>query len=84
MNEKFALTDEGNLDYYQGVEFEYPDDMNLVMHQRGYAEKLLEKFGMKDANPVKTQLTPGISLQDSPAEVDSELQRKYREIIGSL
>ena len=53
--------------------------MNLVMHQRGYAEKLLEKFGMKDANPVKTPLTPGIklSLQDSPDEVDPELQRKY-------
>ena len=47
MNEKIALTDGGNLDYYLGVEFEYPDDMNLVIHQRGYAEKLLEKFGMK-------------------------------------
>ena len=49
MNKKFALTDGGNLDYYLGVEFEDPDDMNLVMHQRGYAEKLLEKFGMKIA-----------------------------------
>ena len=41
---------------------------------------------MKDANPVKTPLTPGIklSLQDSPDEVDPELQRKYQEIIGSL
>ena len=53
--------------------------MNLDMHQRGYAEKLLEKFGMKDANPVKTLLTPGIklSIQDSPDEVDPELQRTY-------
>ena len=49
MNEKIALTDEGNLDYYLGVKFEYPDDMNLAMHQRGYAEKLLEKFGIKNA-----------------------------------
>ena len=40
---------------------------------------------MKDVNLVKTPLTPGIklSLQDSPDEVDPELQRKYREIIGS-
>ena len=53
MNEKFALTNGGNLDYYQGAEFEFPDDMNLVMHQRGYAENLLKKFGMKDANLVK-------------------------------
>ena len=68
MNEKIALKDGGDLDYYLGVKFEYPDDMNLVMHQRGYAEKLLEKFGMKNANPVKTPLTSGIklSLQDSP------------------
>ena len=53
--------------------------MNLVMHQRGYAEKLIEKLSMKVANQVKTLLTPGIklSLQDSPAEVDPELQRKY-------
>ena len=36
--------------------------------------------------PHKTLLTPGIKLssQDSSAEVDPELQRKYREIIGSL
>ena len=41
---------------------------------------------MKDANPVKTHLTPGIklSLQDSPDEVDPELQRNYQETIGSL
>ena len=41
---------------------------------------------MKDANPVTTPLTPGIklSLQDSPDEIDTELQRKYQEIIGSL
>ena len=41
---------------------------------------------MKQANPVKIPFTPGIklSLQDSPAEVDPELQRKYQEIIGSL
>ena len=44
MNEKIALTDGGNLDYYLGVEFEYPDDMNLVVHQRGYAEKLLKNL----------------------------------------
>ena len=63
MNEIFALTDGGNLDYYQGVEFEYPDDMNLVMRQRGYAENLLEKIGMKDANPVKTPFTPALGNQ---------------------
>ena len=41
---------------------------------------------MKDANQVKTLLTPGIKLssQDSPDEVDPELQRKYQGIIGSL
>ena len=38
MNKKYALTDEGNLDHYLGVNFEYPDDMNLVMYQRVYAE----------------------------------------------
>ena len=78
MNNFFAFIDGGNLDYYQGNEFEYPDVMNLVMHQRGYAEKLLKKFGMKDTNPVNTPLTPGIklSLQDSHDEVDSELQQK--------
>ena len=53
--------------------------MNSVVHQKGYAENLFEKFGMKDTNPVNTPLTPGIklSLQDSPDEVDPELQRKY-------
>ena len=40
----------------------------------------------KDVKTVNAPLTPGIklSLQDSPDEVDPELQRKYQEIIGSL
>ena len=37
MNGKIALADGENLDYHLGVKFEYPDEMILVVHQKGYA-----------------------------------------------
>ena len=83
---RFALTDEGKLEYYLGGELEYKDQNTLVLHQRGYIKKLLERFGMVDCNPKATPLDVdlNLSLLDCPDEVNTELHSKYRELIGSL
>ncbi len=83
---RFALTDEGKLEYYLGTEVEYKDANTLVLHQKGYIKKILARFGMENCNPKTTPLDVdlNLSLQDCPDEVDAELQHNYRELIGSL
>ena len=86
MNERFILTDQGQLEYYLGVEISRLDDNTLMLHQTAYAKKILNNFNMSDCNPVKTPLPRdmNLSLMDCPDEVDPKLQREYRAIVGSL
>ncbi len=86
MNKRFILTYQGELEYYLGVEVSKIDQNTLLLHQTGYAKKVLERFKMTDCKPVKTQLSRelNLSLMDSPDEVDPEIQSEYRAIVGSL
>ena len=86
MEELFALTDEGRLEYYLGVELEYKTATTLVLHQRAFVKKLLARFSMEDCNPKSTPLDVNLdlSLKDCPDVVDPVLQHRYRELIGSL
>jgi hypothetical protein len=56
MNKRFILTDEGELEYYLGVEVSKIDQNTLLLHQTGYAKKVLERFMMTDCKPVKTPM----------------------------
>ena len=86
MNERFILTDQGQLEYYLGVKISRLDDNTLMLHQTAYAKKILNNFNMSDCNPVKTPLPRdmNLSLMDCPDEVDPKLQREYRAIVRSL
>jgi len=42
---RFALTDEGRLEYYLGGELEYKDQNTLVLHQRGISRNFLNVSG---------------------------------------
>ncbi len=76
INKRFILTGQGELEYYLGVEASKIDQNTLLLHQTGYAKKVLERFKMIDCKPVKTPLSGdlNLSLMDSPDEVDPELQ----------
>ena len=76
MNKRFILTDQGELEYYLGVKVSQIDQNTLLLHQTGYAKKVLERFKMTDCKPVKTPLSRelNLSLMDSPDEVDPEIQ----------
>jgi hypothetical protein len=86
MKRKFVLTDQGELEYYLGVEVSKINESTLLLHQTGYAKKILERFKMSECKEVKTPLPRdlNLSLMDSPDEVDPILQSEYRAIIGSL
>ena len=86
MKSKFVLTDQGELEYYLGVEVSKIDENTLLLHQMGYDKKILERFKMTNCKEVKNPLQrdSNLSLMDSPDEVDPVLQSEYRTIIGSL
>jgi len=86
MNERFLLSDQGQLEYYLGVEISKLDDSNLLLHQTAYAQKVLMNFYMSECNSARTPLPRdlNLSLMDSPEEVDPKLQSMYRAIVGSL
>jgi hypothetical protein len=71
MKEKFATVDQGQLEYYLGVEISRPDDNTLFLHQTAYAKKILETFKMSDCKQLKTPLARNLNLSsmDSPDEV---------------
>jgi hypothetical protein len=48
MNKRFILIDQGELEYYLGVEVLKLDENTLLLHQTGYAKKVLERFKMTD------------------------------------
>ncbi len=86
MNERFILTDQGQLEYYLGVDISRLDDNTLLLHQAAYVKKILNNFNMSECHSVKTPLPRdlNLSLMDSPEEVDPKLQNMYRAIVGSL
>jgi hypothetical protein len=46
MSKRFILTDQGELEYYLGLEVSKIDQNTLLLHQTGYAKKVLERFKM--------------------------------------
>jgi hypothetical protein len=83
MNKRFVLSDQDHLEYYMGVEISHLDDKTLLLHQTGYAKKIISNFKMSECKPVKTPLPHdcNLSLMD---EVDPRVQGEYRAIVGSL
>jgi hypothetical protein len=45
MMDSFKMTDLGDARYYLGIELDYTED-GIYFHQKGYIEKLLDRFGM--------------------------------------
>jgi hypothetical protein len=85
MNKKFLLTDQGELEYYLGVEVSKIDE-NTLLHQTADAKKILERIKMTECKSVKMPLPrdSNLSLIDSPDEINPELQSVYSGIVGSL
>ena len=84
--ERFEHTNQGELDYYLGVEITLVNEFTLSLHQSSYVESVLETFKMQGCKPTSTPLPLNLdlSLKDSPDEVEPVLQAEYRAIVGSL
>lgn len=76
----FDMRDIGPLTFCLGINFEIKDGC-ITMSQQRFIKKLLEKFKMEDAKPVKTPAEVGLKLEKA-TNVQKDLP--YQSVIGSL
>jgi hypothetical protein len=82
MIQKFEMSMMGELKYFLGFQVKQLQDDTFIS-QTKYIQDILNKFGMKDAKPIKTPMgTNGhLDLNTGGKSVD---QKVYRSMIGSL
>jgi len=87
LRKSFSTKEFGEARRCLGLEFVRRDD-GYSIHQRGYIEEILTRFGMTDCKPVSTPMEPGSKLPRAKEQnmEDPEGSRKlpYRELVGSL
>ena len=88
LSSHFKMKDMGIMKRFLGLEIERSSFGDVIVSQKRYIERVLERFGMQDCKPPYTPLPTNIWLHkrdyypdnpDLPAD-----QTLYREIIGSL
>jgi hypothetical protein len=82
MIQKFEMSMMGELKYFLGFQVKQLHEGTFI-NQTKYIQDILTKFGMKDAEPIKTPMgTNGhLDLDTRDKSVD---QKVYRSMIGSL
>ncbi|MCL1415154.1 hypothetical protein M3J43_24330, partial [Escherichia coli] len=82
MTQKFEMSMMGELKYFLGFQVKQLQEGTFIS-QTKYTQDILNKFGMKDAKPIKTPMgTNGhLDLDTGGKSVD---QKVYRSMIGSL
>ena len=80
---QFRMKDMGEIHYCLGMSMQKCDG-KLIMHQKQYIEQLLNRYGLRDANPVSTPADVNVTLQKHDGisqDVDAKL---YQSMTGSL
>ncbi|CAL8994678.1 unnamed protein product, partial [Prunus brigantina] len=82
MMQHYEMTDLGLLHYFLGMGV-VQTDKHIFIHQKKYAMKLLEKFGMRDCKSVAIPLVVNEKLcKEDGSEAANESE--FRQIVGSL
>ena len=86
----YGIKDMGNLRWLLciGIDRDQKNPM-ISFSQAAYVQKIVEHFGMEDANPLSRPITPGHNLSKSQSPVsDSDIEEMrdipYREAVSSL
>ena len=79
---KYGVKGEGQLEFVLGIEVIQKEDC-IMLGQKAYVEKLLQRHNMSDCKGVKTPISPSFKLtKDDGSEPANESE--YRSIIGGL
>jgi hypothetical protein len=82
---KFDITDLGEPKKIVGIEItRNRPKKSIRISQTRFIETILAKENMKSCNPVGTPFEPGVGLTKNTGEQDSEMQKRYASLIGSL
>lgn len=90
LGRSYELKDLGAANFILGMKIERDQVTGGVrLSQRAYAERVLDRFHMSDAQPLSTPLPPGVVLlvDDPPTSQEDILDMKkvpFREALGSL
>ncbi|RVW90346.1 Retrovirus-related Pol polyprotein from transposon TNT 1-94 [Vitis vinifera] len=79
---EFEMSDLGMMHYFLGIEV-VQFDTGIFISQKKYVREILNRFQMKDCNPVSTPTQFGLKLNKDHGgkKVDSII---YKQIVGSL
>jgi len=85
LNRRYEMQDQGRIHYFLGMSIKRDrENKILTIDQSLYIEKVLQRFGMRDCNPISTPLENGKKFNrliesESPVDVTN-----YQAAIGSL
>ena len=82
LDEKFKIKAFGDVKTYFGLEVKYTDT-SIILRQKAYILKLLERFNMTTCKPAKTPAAVDQS-QDKDLDKPAPPGTPYRELVGSL
>ncbi|KAL4105052.1 hypothetical protein QTP88_020327 [Uroleucon formosanum] len=83
LRQHFNIIEE-KLNQFLGTETEQKSDGSIVMYQRLYCKRILEKFNMTEANPVQIPADPQHLLDDKQQNTNLTSKAPYREAVGTL
>ena len=83
LSSHFKMTDLGSLHFCLGVNMEQTEE-GVILSQKQYIEKLLERYGLQDANPVSTPMDLNVKLVADDGYSKPVDRIRYKSMIGSL
>ena len=83
LSETFKMKDMGELRYCLGVNFEL-DENGIKLSQKQYLLRLLEKYGLSEANTVSTPMDPNVKLVKDDKYSKGVDPILYQSMVGSL
>ena len=83
LSKAFKMKDVGSLYYCLGVNIEQTED-EIRLSQKQYIMKMLERYGIQDANPVSTPMDMNVKHVADDGYSKAVDKNQYQSIIGSL
>jgi hypothetical protein len=84
LNRKYEMVDLGKANWLLGIEIIQHPSGTIQLSQRQYIERILQRFGLQDSNPVATPLEPAHQLRNAAPDEPRADKTTYQQLIGSL
>ena len=83
LKSEFKVNDMGLLHWLLGIQIEY-SDAGISLSQTAFIDKILNRFSMRDCNPVATPIDANHRLMAAAPDDERADATCYQQIIGSL